>query len=127
MNIKMIKHLAGLYRLSPEKRAQILRRIYKEEGKEGIQSFGRALGVNSVEPFIKWAEKDYNNTRRIRRKRKLLAICNPPSPPGQRDYSIRELFEELSPVSGGSKIGSQGGRRSIYSGQAWDAINGGGK
>lgn len=126
MTTLTIRDLAGQYRISPEKREQILRYIYKYSGKYGLQSFVRALGSNSVNPFLKWAEKDCNNKSRSRRKQKLL-LCRPPAPPRPKDYCIGDLFEELSTVNGGCKLGKQGGKRNIYSGQAWDALHRGGK
>lgn len=126
MKISMIKDLAGMYRLHPDKRPQILRKIYQSDGKKGIYAFAIVMGVKSTEPFIKWAELDYKNSKRNSRGRKLIRIGIPPYPPGQKECNIQELFEEMS-MSTSSKIGKQGGKRSISSAQAWDAKNGGGK
>lgn len=126
MSIRMIRYLAGQYRLSPDKRAQILRKIYKTDGKSGIHAFAIVMGVKSAELFIKWAELDFKNTKRNSRGRKLIRIGNPPAPPGQKECNIQDILEEMF-VSTGSKIGKQGGKRTISSAQAWDAINRGGK
>lgn len=127
MEISMIRHLAGTYRLFPDKRPQILREIYKAEGKTGVQAFVRVLGNKSAELFVKWVKEDFNITKRCRRGQKLIRIGNPPGPPGNGEYNFKHLFEDMPVLMGGYKLGRQGGKRNVSSVQAWDAKNGGGK
>lgn len=122
METSRIQSLAGVYRLSPDKRPQILRKIYKSDGKVGIQAFVRILGNKSAEPFIKWANKDYKNTIRSRRGQKFIKIGNPPSPPGNVECNINVIFEDTPISMGGYKLGRQGGKRNILGAQAWDAV-----
>ncbi len=126
MTTIILRELAGQYRTSPGRRAQILRQIYRDSGKTGLNSLLKLLGCSSVAPFINWIEIDLKNKNRGRRKQRANFV-RPPLPPGQKDYTNKQLLEELSPINEGYKTGKMGGRRSIYSGQAWDAINGGGR
>lgn len=123
--ISIIKDLAGMYRLHPENRSEILRKIYQSEGKPGIQAFVRVLGDKSAEPYINWVKVDSKNSKRSRQGQKIITIGNPPAPLGDK-FNFKDIFEEMSLLTG-SKIGRQGGKRSISSAQAWDAKNGGGK
>lgn len=127
MEISKIRYLTGAYRLFPDKRSQILREIYMSDGKAGIQAFVRILGSRSVKPFINWVEKDLKNKKRFRRGQKIIKINTPPEPPGSNDFDFWLLFEDMSMLMGGCKLGKQGGKRNIFSAQAWDAIQGGGK
>jgi len=124
MTTKMIRYLAGQYRLSPEKRGEILRNIYKNTGKSGIQALMRELNINSINSILKWIKYDSGNRNRCRRKQALLEIGGPPSP-GLKDITIQDIFKETSFISNGVKIGKQGGRRSTFGGQVWDAVHGG--
>lgn len=126
MTTCMIRDLAGQYRISPEKREEILYHIYKCSGKSGLYSFTRFLGSKSARPFIRWVENYHDNKKRCRRNQKLKNVQRPPAPPDPEGFKIYNLFDEKTSVTG-SKFGKQGGKRSIYNGQSWDAINGGGK
>lgn len=129
MTTLIIRNLAGQYRISPDKREQILRYIYRDSGKTGLQSFVRALGGTSVELFLKWVKNDYKNKIRSRRGQKTK-LLKPPIPPGDNNYGIRELLNEIRSLSqdnGGRRSGRGGGKSSIYNAQAWDAKNGGGR
>ncbi len=125
VKVRTIKELAGDYRTSPDRREQILRHIYNVSGKEGLQSFVKILGSDSVTPFIKWVKNDIKDKNRSRRHKKRSPV-NPPAPPRETDYGVEDVFQELewsSQTNTGSKLGKQGGKRSIHSGQAWSAIS----
>ncbi|MTI82314.1 MAG: hypothetical protein FH756_00125 [Firmicutes bacterium] len=125
VKVRTIKELAGDYRTSPDRREQILRHINNVSGKEGLQSFVKILGSDSVTPFIKWVKNDIKDKNRSRRHKKRSPV-NPPAPPRETDYGVEDVFQELewsSQTNTGSRLGKQGGKRSIHSGQAWSAIS----
>jgi hypothetical protein len=70
LNTGVVKALAFRYIISAEDRDQILRSLYKDAGRPGLQALARVMGLTSPKPLLAWLEKDKKARNKSRRQRR---------------------------------------------------------